>query len=72
MGYNGYTEARAAANKRYLASQAWIKVRVSEHDKNAIQAHAQAQGESVSAFACRAMQEAMERDNSTAQQRARQ
>lgn len=62
MPYNGYTEARAAANKRYLDKQAWIKVRVDIEYKDTVQAHAQAQGESVNAFVTRAMQETMARD----------
>ena len=62
MPYDGYTEARAAANKRYLASQAWIKYRTTAEDKDAIQAHAQARGESVNGFVKRAIQETMERD----------
>lgn len=63
MGYDGYTAARAAANKRYLGKQAWIKVRTTPEQRYAIQAHAQAQGESVNGFINRAIQEAMQRDN---------
>lgn len=62
MAYNGYTKARAAANKRYLANQAWVKLRVSTEDKEAIQVHAAAHGESVNAFIKRAIQETIERD----------
>lgn len=62
MGYDGYTEARAAANKRYLGKQAWIKVRTTPEHRDAIQAHAQAQGESVNAFVRRAIQETIQLD----------
>lgn len=40
-----------------------IKVRVGKGQKDMIQAHAQAQGESVNGFIGRAINEAMERDN---------
>ena len=40
-----------------------IKVRVPKGNKEEIQAHAQAHGESVNAFIGRAISEAMERDN---------
>ena len=60
----GYEE-RKAANERYLATQERIVIRVPKEGglKEAIQAHADEQGESMQAFILRAIQAQMERDN---------
>ncbi len=60
----GYEE-RKAANERYLATQERIVIRVPKEGglKEAIQAHADEQGESMQAFILRAIQTQMERDN---------
>lgn len=60
----GY-EQRKAANERYLATQATIAIRVPKEGglKEAIQAHADARGESMQAFILRAIQAQMEADN---------
>ncbi len=59
----GYEE-RKAANERYLATQERIVIRVPKDGglKEAIQAHADARGESMQAFILRAIQAQMERD----------
>lgn len=59
----GYEE-RKAANERYLATQERIVIRVPKEGglKEAIQAHADALGESMQAFILRAIQAQMERD----------
>ena len=62
MPYNGFTEARARANKKYMEQFVEIKVRVSPERREAIRAHAEAQGESLNAFINRAIDETMERE----------
>lgn len=42
-----------------------IEVKVTKGQKNVIQAHAEAQGESLNGFINRAISETMERDNAT-------
>ena len=44
-----------------------MKVRVAKGNKEQIQAHAEAQGESLNAFINRAINETMERDNDAAE-----
>lgn len=65
-GYRGYTEAQARAHKRYISQFAEIKIRVQREQRDDIQAHAQAQGESVNGFIKRAIQEAIQRDKQSA------
>ncbi len=62
MPYNGFTEARARANKKYMEQFVEMKVRVSPERREAIRAHAEAQGESLNAFINRAIDETMERE----------
>lgn len=62
MPYDGYTPVRAAANKRYLDKQSWIKIRTDDAGKNAIQAAAQAAGQSSNAYILQAIRERMERE----------
>lgn len=59
-------EQRKAANERYLSKLDEIRIRMPKESglKEAIQAHAEACGESVNAFILRAVAEAMERDKS--------
>ena len=64
MPYNGFTEARARANKKYMEQFVEMKVRVSPERREAIRAHAEAQGESLNAFINRAIDETMERESS--------
>lgn len=60
--YKGYTQAQAAAYKRYSASQAIIYIRVPPEERDAIQAAAEAAGQSINAYTRQAIQERMERD----------
>ena len=59
------SEARLRANHKYQTEKTdEIKVRVPKGEKAEIQEHAQGRGESTNAFICRAIHEAMGRDNS--------
>lgn len=62
------SEARKRANQVYIDKQDEIKIRVIKGRKAEIQAHAEAQGESVNAFINRAINEAMERDRASHEQ----
>lgn len=59
------SEARKRANQKYIDKQGEIKVRVSKNQKEEIQAHAEARGESVNGFINRAIVNQMERDKET-------
>lgn len=61
--YKGYTKAQAAAYKRYSATQATIYIRVPPDERDAIQAAAEAAGQSLNAYTRKAIAERMERDN---------
>lgn len=58
-GKNSYESIKRYQDKAYDK----ILIRLSKGQKDTIQAHAQAQGESVNGFIGRAINEAMERDN---------
>lgn len=62
-GYKGYTPAQGKAHSTYISKRARIEVCTTIEQRDTIQAHAQAQGESVNGFIKRAIQETMERDN---------
>lgn len=57
----GY-EIRKESNKRYLATQDEIKIRLPKGRKDEIKAHAEERSESVNAFITRAIDETMQRD----------
>ena len=57
------TEAQKRAQKKYMASFVEVKVRMTPERRSAVQAHAEAQGESTTGFINRAIDETMERDN---------
>lgn len=61
-------EQRKAANERYLSKQDEIRIRMPKDNglKEAIQAQAEACGESVNTFILRAITEAMEREKAKA------
>ena len=62
--YTGYTEARKKANEKYLKESVEdVRIRVPIGQKAIIKNHAEKQGESMNAFAVRAITETMERDN---------
>ena len=60
--YNGYTEARKKANKKWNDKQADVKVRMSPEKRTEVQQHANDMDESTNAFINRAIDETMERD----------
>ena len=60
--YNGYTEARARANAKYISQFVEIKVRTTAGQRDTIKAAAAAVGESVNGYIKRAIEERMERD----------
>jgi len=57
------TEARKAANKRYIDKFVEVKVRMTPEHRTEVQQHAQEMGESATAFINRAIDETMARDN---------
>lgn len=58
------SEAAKKATQRYLEKLEEIKVRVVKGKKEQIRSHAEANGESINGFINRAIDEAMERDQS--------
>ena len=62
--YTGQTDARRKASAKYLKESVEdIRIRVPKGDKAKVQAHAANMGESMNAFAVRAINETMDRDN---------
>lgn len=57
------SDAQKKASVRYLEKLDEVRIRMPKGKKATIQAHAEANGESVNGFINRAIQEAMERDN---------
>lgn len=57
------TEAQKRAQQKYMEKFAVARVRTAREKYDLIQAHAEAQGESVNGFINRAIDEAIERDN---------
>ena len=57
------TEAQKRAQKAYMGKFARVELRMTQEKRDAVQAHAEARGESVNAFVGRAIEEAMQRDN---------
>ena len=57
------TEAQKRAQKKYMEKFMIARVRMERERYVAVQAHAEAQRESTTAFINRAIDEAMERDN---------
>lgn len=60
------SEAQLRANKKYHQKFDKVQIRVSHEEKEAIDQHAEAMGESTNAFVKRAISEAMERDRANA------
>ena len=56
------TEAQKRAKRKYMERFVEIKVRMTPERRSVVQAHAEAQGESTTAFINRAIDEAMQRD----------
>lgn len=57
------TEAQKRAQKAYMEKFAVARVRMEREKYEAVQAHAEAHGESVNGFINRAISEAIERDS---------
>ena len=57
------TAAQKKAQQKYMEKFAVARVRMERNRYELVQAHAEAQGESVNAFITRAIDETMERDN---------
>lgn len=57
--YNGYTEARRQANKKYLSKLVNINLVVEPERRDDIKKHASSMNESMSAFINRAIDEAI-------------
>ena len=57
------TEAQKKAQKKYMEKFMVAQIRMERDKYRAVQAHAEGQGESTTAFINRAIDEAMERDN---------
>lgn len=56
------TEAQKRAQKAYMGKFVRVEIRVTADKRDAIQAHAEAHGQSVNGFINRAIDETMERD----------
>ena len=63
--YKGFTPAQAKAHKKYMADFVELRARVTYAERDSIHAHAAARGESVNGFIKRAIQEPMERDETS-------
>ena len=59
------TEALKKAQQKYMEKFAVARVRMEREKYEAVQAHAEARGESVNGFVNRAIEETMERDGGT-------
>ncbi len=57
------TEAQKRAQKAYMEKFVRIEVRMTPERRSAVQAHAEAHGESTTGFINRAIEETMQRDN---------
>ena len=60
---NKYTEAQAAATKKYLQSMGEYKLRVSKEDKERYMDYAKEKGISLNALIIQAIEEKMEKDS---------
>lgn len=58
-GYNGFTEARARANKKYMEKFCEVKVRMTPERREEIKAYAASKGMSATEFINQAILEAM-------------
>ena len=60
--YNGFTDARKRANKKYNNKFVEVKVRMSHEKRELIHKHANSMEESTTSFINRAIDETMNRD----------
>lgn len=61
------TEAQKRAQKNYIEKFARVEIRMTPERRSAVQAHAEAQGESTTGFINRAIDETMERDKASSE-----
>lgn len=59
MSYNGFTEARARANKKYMEKYVEVKIRMEAEERDKIKAYAESKGESVNSYIKRLIEEDM-------------
>lgn len=59
------TEAQKRAQQKYMEKFVRVEIRMGVEQRNAIQAHAEAQHDSINGFINKAIEEAMKRDNGT-------
>ena len=59
------SEAQKRAHKKYMSDCVEVKVRMTPERRSVVQAHAEAMGESATAFINRAIDETMARDSGT-------
>lgn len=62
------TEAQKKAQAKYMDRFAVARVRMDRDKYEAVQAHAEARGESVNAFICRSIENQMQQDNEKARE----
>lgn len=60
--YKGYTQAQARASAKYRSKRARLDIMLPEDERGAIQAAAEAAGQSVNAYTRQAIAERMERE----------
>lgn len=60
--YKGYTQAQARASAKYRSKRARLDIMLPDGERAAIQAAAEAAGQSVNAYTRQAIQERIERD----------
>lgn len=60
------TDAQKRAQKVYMEKFARVEIRIAPETRDEVQAHASARGESTNGFVCRAIMEAIERDETGA------
>ena len=61
-GYNGFTDARARANKKYMEKFVEVKVRMTPEKRSFIQDHAKCMDESTTEFINRAIDNQIRQD----------
>lgn len=60
--YKGYTQAQNVAQQRYMRDRVALRTIVLREERDAIQAAAEAAGQSLNAYTRQAIKERMERD----------
>lgn len=63
--YKGYTQAQARASAKYRSKRARLDIMLPDDERAAIQAAAEAAGQSVNVYTRQAIRERMDRDKAT-------